>query len=242
MIKVTEVIKTLEKTKQDNWEKYCKAFGMNYPYPWCASYVSKMMKEVGINYPWSTSCNQQISALKTGKFDYTYQAKNFGKLEPLDIVYYEFDNVKDADHVGICISVDYSKGTAKIIEGNKGDLPDNQTRVGIREISIYDTNLIFGVARIKPSVVSQEESTTYKETNYKGTIKDLPMLQRWDKGKPVENLQAILEVKGYSCGSGHTDGYFGEDTEKAVTNYQTDHKLEVDGIVGSETWSSLFKG
>ena len=37
------------------------------------------------------------------------------------------------------------------------------------------------------------------------------------------------------------DGDFGECTEKGVKEYQTDHKLEVDGIVGAQTFAEFWK-
>ncbi|MFH8516972.1 peptidoglycan-binding protein [Streptomyces gelaticus] len=35
------------------------------------------------------------------------------------------------------------------------------------------------------------------------------------------------------------DGVFGRDTTRAVTAFQTEHRLAVDGIVGPDTWSAL---
>lgn len=60
-------------------------------------------------------------------------------------------------------------------------------------------------------------------------------------GKDVEAMQAILIAKGYSCGKYGSDGNFGENTQKAVRNFQTDRKISSDGIVGKKTWSELFK-
>ena len=41
---------------------------------------------------------------------------------------------------------------------------------------------------------------------------------------------------GYSCGSSGVDGDFGSGTEKAVKNFQKEHGLTADGIVGKDTW------
>lgn len=70
---------------------------------------------------------------------------------------------------------------------------------------------------------------------------ELRMLRKGMKGKDIEAMQAILISKGYSCGTYGSDGDFGENTEKAVRNFQTDRKISVDGIVGIKTWSELFK-
>lgn len=70
---------------------------------------------------------------------------------------------------------------------------------------------------------------------------ELRMLRSGMGGKDVEAMQAILIAKGYSCGTYGSDGDFGENTEKAVRNFQTDRKLSADGIVGGKTWAELFR-
>ena len=56
-------------------------------------------------------------------------------------------------------------------------------------------------------------------------------------GSDVETLQMMLnEVYGSVL---VVDGIFGNKTEGFVKQYQQDHRLVVDGIVGPDTWSSL---
>lgn len=52
----------------------------------------------------------------------------------------------------------------------------------------------------------------------------------------VKILQKALLKAGYQV---DTDGFFGEGTEQVVKQFQRDKGLEVDGIVGSGTWSKL---
>ena len=52
-------------------------------------------------------------------------------------------------------------------------------------------------------------------------------------------LQWMLVQSGYSVGSCGIDGDFGKATHAAVIQFQTDHQLEADGIVGSLTRASL---
>lgn len=40
----------------------------------------------------------------------------------------------------------------------------------------------------------------------------------------------------------HVDGEFGTLTQTAVRKYQETRGLEVDGIVGKNTWNKLLKG
>lgn len=68
----------------------------------------------------------------------------------------------------------------------------------------------------------------------------LPLLRRGDKGPTVKAAQALLINAGYRCGPWANDGDFGPDTDAAVRRYQARFSLEVDGIIGGETWRSLL--
>lgn len=67
----------------------------------------------------------------------------------------------------------------------------------------------------------------------------LPTLKRGNKGEFVTLLQTKLANKGYDLGKYGVDGDFGSATEAAVKQFQRDHGLTVDGIVGKNTWAAL---
>lgn len=52
------------------------------------------------------------------------------------------------------------------------------------------------------------------------------------RGDDVKHVQRALNIA--------TDGIFGPDTERAVQNFQRQQRLQVDGIVGPQTWNRLF--
>ena len=52
----------------------------------------------------------------------------------------------------------------------------------------------------------------------------------------IITLQNLLIKKGYKC---IADGNFGDNTYKAVISFQSDNKLQIDGIVGKSTWELL---
>lgn len=59
------------------------------------------------------------------------------------------------------------------------------------------------------------------------------------KGEDVSELQKLLVKKGYSCGSCGIDGSFGDDSEKAVREFQKCSGLTVDGKAGENTITKL---
>lgn len=66
-----------------------------------------------------------------------------------------------------------------------------------------------------------------------------PTLRKGDSGKWVTLAQTELINKGYDCGKTGADGKFGANTQKAVKQFQQDHGLTVDGVIGQNTWNAL---
>lgn len=64
-------------------------------------------------------------------------------------------------------------------------------------------------------------------------IPTLPMLKRGSRGRYVKALQIALGIAD--------DSSFGWDTTNAVVDFQTESCIEVDGIVGQETWREIIK-
>lgn len=64
-------------------------------------------------------------------------------------------------------------------------------------------------------------------------------LQSGSSGPGVAQVQTILQSNGYDVGPTGIDGQYGAHTEAAVKQYQSDHGLTSDGIVGPETAASL---
>lgn len=62
-------------------------------------------------------------------------------------------------------------------------------------------------------------------------------LHNGSQGADVQRLQGDLTRLGYNPGA--IDGNFAEKTEKAVMQFQQDHNLKVDGVVGPQTGRQL---
>lgn len=204
---------------------------------WCAAFVSVIAKQCGLLdiIPAECSCDRQIVlAKKMGIWveDDSYIPK-IG-----DIVQYDWqdsgigDNKGSSDHVGIVANV--SGGTMQVVEGNYSD------SVKIRTLAV---NGKFIRGYIVPKFYSKATETESVKLSSKRSVcqVDLDLLRKGNKGQSVKALQAMLVGFGYSCGSSGIDGDFGSGTENAVRKYQAKKGLEVDGIVGTKTWTSLLK-
>ena len=66
-----------------------------------------------------------------------------------------------------------------------------------------------------------------------------PTLRKGDSGPYVTLAQTELIQRGYDLGSWGADGKFGNQTEKAVKQFQQDWGLTADGVIGPDTWAML---
>ena len=209
----------------NDYTTYCKDMGYNYRIEWCACFISWLAKKLDITniIPVDMSCNSQISKFKDMGVWHT--DRNF---QSGDIIYYDWDISGDADHVGIVEKV--AGNTLTVIEGNNGNFPNDRVR---RRKIASDSSLIFGYARPKYPVTG---SANGSDVNI-----SLPTVRKGDSGNAVKILQAFLVAYEYSIGISGIDGDFGSDTESAVRQFQKKSGIEVDGIVGKDTWAELFK-
>lgn len=68
-------------------------------------------------------------------------------------------------------------------------------------------------------------------------VSNYPTIRQGSDGNFVRILQYILNEYGYDL---DTDGRFGGNTLRAVTDFQTKNNLTADGIVGRNTWTALL--
>ena len=64
-------------------------------------------------------------------------------------------------------------------------------------------------------------------------------LQKGDSGDDVAEMQRMLIILGYSCGSTGADSDFGNNTEKGLKKFQKDYSLTVNGLYDAKSKSKL---
>lgn len=66
-----------------------------------------------------------------------------------------------------------------------------------------------------------------------------PTIRKGNRNAYVKEMQTMLRDLGYSLGICGVDGDFGAATEKALKEFQRDHKLDQDGVCGPKSWAAL---
>ena len=89
------------------------------------------------------------------------------------------------------------------------------------------------------SYEASSEPVQAEKTNDACALK-VDVLRKGCKGEAVKALQVLLIGNRCSCGSYGVDGSFGGSTDGAVRKFQREHNLDVDGVVGPDTWSCLL--
>ena len=211
--------------------------GCKGDYAWCADWVSKVLIRAGVGEGvTSTSCTLMQR--------YMSESPDWSEPEdwpiPGDPIFFDWDNNKaeerPLDHVGIC--VDFNEYTKQItyVNGNgSSDWYVTEQEINVKARGSDGHNLVAYWMRY----VGDEESEVPEYEDKEVELK-VRQLRKGMTGGDVKSLQRLLFADGYSVGKSGDDGDFGNDTEKAVINYQKDHELDPDGIAGEKTLTALW--
>lgn len=140
-------------------------------------------------------------------------------------------------HTGLVVSVD-----ATYVYTVEGNTTDSVARRTYR----LDDSSIYGYGRPKwgsPNDISPKPAVVVKMCFPK-----IPMLENGTENGYVKTLQLLLGERGFAYGGDidsatgkeFPDGQFGPATEASVREFQQKSHLEVDGVVGAETWAALL--
>lgn len=225
-----KILEIAKKYLGENFGRFCKAFGVGCT-AWCAAFIAFILRECGVDAPWSMSCTAQRTWWISHGLWHTDRDFKLG-----DVPYYDWDHSGDCDHVGIIVEINDSKIVVE--EGNFGNFDNDKTKVSLRRIpKTYP--FICGYARPQYADALQPQKQPVQASEKYVTI-DINQVSKGSQSVAVNMLQAALIAHGYSIGAYGIDGDFGNDTLMAVRDFQRNHGLEVDGIVGQQTWNSLL--
>ena len=154
-----------------------------------------------------------------------YKSKNriFDTPKVGDHVFLTFKSNRNISHIGYVVKT-YSDGSVDSYEGNTSSSNAGDQSNG-------------GGCYIKHR--TKKNIVCFGRPEYSNEIPDKPArktIKRGDAGTDVKDLQKKLRTLKFGC---KASGCFDEVTEQCVIYYQTTHGLEVDGIVGPQTWASL---
>ena len=215
-----------------NKARYSDAYQMTMQDPWCCAFVVAVFEKCGMAdiIPGYAACDQMISIFtKWGR----YYSRSVRSVRPGDIIFYNWNGDLSADHVGIVVQNRF--GELSVIEGNKSDT------VAYRSIGSMDSCVLgYGVPNYDASDGTSGESRIDSTSEDMDAlyIKTLPVLKYGKNNVYVKILQVLLNY--YEKANLEVDGQYGVLSKKAVADYQMKYKLEVDGIVGTETWTHLL--
>lgn len=116
---------------------------------------------------------------------------------------------------------------------------DNLKKLAVEEARIIAEH--YGLTKTAtPESEAKKEPTTSKGANTV-TIELLVLRKGENRGnEQIRTLQRLLKSMGYY--KMDIDGSFGNGTKWAVEDFQAEKGLEIDGIVGKNTWTELLKG
>lgn len=155
-----------------------------------------------------------------------------------DIIFFDTDSDKKAEHVG---RVD--KVTTSMVYTSEGNTTKDG-KGGVWNKSYNKSNKkILGYGHPKYDAEPTPPPTPVPPKEDKVMV-ELTVLKRGSKGEEVKTFQRLLKELGYK-GNGKVlviDGSFGPACEDACKSFQKAKKLTVDGICGKNTWDKILKG
>lgn len=207
-------------------QKNTKASDHSYTGEWCAQFVNEALGNIFPN-DIKASCTRQVDYAK--RQGWQTHSKHKGSVG--DVLYYEgLDSIiGDYDHVGIIVEV-YDNYYVTV-EGNTSGSNWKTTKVNTFTVS-KDSNVI-GVIITPPYTVTPAcVKATTKHASGVYSTKDVNTF--YPRVQEIQHMLNVIMNVGIE-----EDGFYGKLTATAVTCYQQQRHLEIDGVVGRETLSNL---
>ncbi|WP_426561898.1 peptidoglycan-binding protein [Angustibacter sp. McL0619] len=235
-----------------NVTKYGKAYGLT-PAFWCAQFACAWVwKRAGLPIPKDADSPEHGWAsvqhfLNSGhRHGWVLPGGKTGHAKPGDYVCFEWDKDSWADHVGIVVAVSPA-GRLTTIEGNSAG-PH-----GYDAVAYHHRSRGTVAAFVRPPYSHNGSAPTdgapkhmahpASGKRHPSTHPTLPHGVVLIPGSPHHDLVAVYQHRMLKRGwtpIRRVDGVFDRRTEAVTRQFQKRLHLEVDGVVGPETWKAAF--
>jgi peptidoglycan hydrolase-like protein with peptidoglycan-binding domain len=241
-----------EHPPDSNNNKYGQWYGMNYV-PWCAIFVSYCFYTAGM--PLAITTPKGFSYCPYGIEWFRRQGRLDMNPRVGDVVFYQFDQDAEADHVGIVESA--TPGGITAIEGNTS-ASGSQSNGGAVMRRDRTLSLVLGFGH---PAYGMATTPTAPPALSPGTSVPLPVgppgsprVPAWPgrnlalvsppmQGSDVQMWQARMVERGWRQSLGRpfaVDGIYGSQSEAVCKSFQKEQALAVDGVVGPVTWNCAW--
>lgn len=225
-----------ESPRGTNRVKYNEWYGIN-GIPWCATFVSWVLDKAGLTELRGLQ-NERGSAYCPLIEKYYRQQGRWQSVPQVGaIVLFDWGGDGVSDHIGFVEQV-INLNEVITIEGNTS-ATNNSNGGQVQSRSRYSSQIRgYGIPLYQGGNGPLDlNDLSYEELGEPQLYLTSPMIN----GVIVKHVQKRLLQLGYSVGVDGSDGFYGSDTEAAVKLFQKAKGLEVDGWVGRNTWTALFK-
>lgn len=194
-------------------------------YPWCCAFIWDGFRLCGLS---RLFCGGVQTAYCPFVVNYarTHNQWITSGYREGDLLLYDWNKDGQADHIGYCAGI--SGGNVLSIEGNWSDR--------VQQVSRYHGNVM---GAYRPTYATDTPCPPANKPA-DNSPPALPVLKRGDKGETVRAAQLLLIGRDFTVGGTGADGDFGRATQAGVTNFQTAHGLDADGVIGNSTWRAML--
>lgn len=221
---------------------------------WCAAFVTDALRQNSVPFPTVDTaggyvyCPDEVSYAKAHG-----NVVSAGNVLPGDIVLYDWNGDKLADHTGLFLKWIVGGQTFEAVEGNTS-MPNGEDGVAIKNRTVSEVvcfvrppylpggaaGVPVGATPVATPGVSLAAIGGLVAAAKKQTLK------KGSTGLAVGILQGRLRDLGFDT-PGMVDANmntasFGLRTFSVVQTFQRSRHLVVDGVVGPQTWAALFPG
>lgn len=203
----------VEDGNKKGYTRYGEWYGNKYG-DWCAMYVSFCLNYAEVkDIPFEAGCQNWINKLKEEPYNLYHKADNYVP-ERGDLIFFNWDELPDADHVGIVVeyieATEHEEAKIKTIEGNSSQTVEyktytvgSETIMGFAELP-EEPKTEEDVEEIVEEVVEEVQDTEvtaiiYEDSSYRDVSDDatvITIIGELPEGAEVRAYPVELELEG----------------------------------------------